>query len=231
MRITCAQCGADVLAENINIDNLIAKCNFCHAVFRFDDQLEPSQKPSPPHRLEVPMPKGIEVLPMGNRLEIIRKWFSLKIIFFTAFTVFWDGFMIAWFGIAFSQQQWLMAAFGTLHGAVGLGLLYYVLAGYLNRTVITVNRSLFTIKHTPLPWPGNKLLNPLDMTQLYCKERMHRNKNSISYTYEVHAISKDNEHTKLITGLDNSEQALYIEQEIERFLNIEDQPVRGELER
>lgn len=73
MRITCKQCGADVLAENINIDSLIAKCNFCHAVFRFDDQLEPFQTPSPPPRLEVPMPKGIEVLPMGNRLEIIRK--------------------------------------------------------------------------------------------------------------------------------------------------------------
>jgi hypothetical protein len=106
-----------------------------------------------------------------------------------------------------------------------------VLAGYLNRTIMTVNRSLFTIKHAPIPWPGNRLLNPLEITQLYCKEQMHRNKGSVSYTYEVHAVLKNNERAKLISGLDSSEQALYIEQEIERFLNIEDQPVRGELQR
>ncbi len=231
MQITCKQCGADILAENINIDQMIAKCNFCHAVFRFEDQLEPAQKPPVQTSLDVPMPKGIEVLPTGNRLEIIRTWFSLKIIFFTVFTLFWDGFMVVWFAIAISQRQWLMAVFGTIHGTVGLGLFYYVLTGYLNRTIITVNHSLFTIKHAPIPWPGNKLLNPRDITQLYCKEQMHRNKNSTSYTYEVHGILKNTEHAKLITGLDNSEQALYIEQEIERFLNIEDRPVRGEISR
>lgn len=231
MQITCKQCGADVSADNINIDSLVAKCSFCNAVFRFDDQLEPAQRPPAPPRLKVSMPKGIEVQPTVNRLEIVRKWFSLKILFFTAFTVFWDGFMIVWFSIAISQQQWMMAAFGTIHGIVGLGLLYYVLAGYLNRTIMTVNRSLFTIKHTPIPWPGNRLLNPLEITQLYCKEQMHRNKSSVSYTYEVHAVLKNNERAKLIFGLDSSEQALYIEQEIERFLNIEDQPVRGELQR
>jgi hypothetical protein len=63
MQITCKQCGADVSADNINIDSLVAKCSFCNAVFRFDDQLEPAQKPPAPPHLKVSMPKGIEVQP------------------------------------------------------------------------------------------------------------------------------------------------------------------------
>ena len=139
--------------------------------------------------------------------------------------------MLFWFGTAIARGIWPMAAFGTLHGAVGIGLSYYVLAGYINRTVIKVNRNMLTIKHGPLPWFGNKQLHSHDLAQLYCKECMHRHKNSSSCTYEVHAILKDGQHAKLVTGLDESEQALYLEQEIERFLRIEDQPVRGEMSR
>lgn len=231
MQLVCKQCGAAIPSENINISKLVAKCTACHAIFRFEDQLGPAQEPVTTPRLEVPMPQGIQVDQLVSRLEITRRWFSLKIVFFTVFTLFWDGFMVVWFTIALSQGAWAMAAFGSMHGLVGLGLTYYVLAGYLNRTIITVNRSLLTITHAPLPWPGQKTLNPKDITQLYCKEQMHRNKSSVSYTYEVHGILRDNTHIKLVTGLDNSEQAFYLEQEIERFLAIEDQPVRGEIPR
>ena len=56
-----------------------------------------------------------------------------------------------------------------------------------------------------------------------------RNKNSVSYTYEVHMITSTNTHKVLLKKIDNAEQALYIEQEIERHLNIQDEAVRGEL--
>ena len=47
-------------------------------------------------------------------------------------------------------------------------------------------------------------------------------------TYEVHLIDRNYKHAKLVTGLPSSEHALYLEQEIERFLHIADRPVRGE---
>jgi hypothetical protein len=56
-------------------------------------------------------------------------------------------------------------------------------------------------------------------------------KNSTSTTYEVYAILQDGARQKLLSGLHEIEQALYIEQEIERFLEIEDRPVRGETAR
>ena len=135
MQIHCKQCSTEIPAEHINLDRMIAKCTFCNSVFSFADQVGATVSAQPIEKLDVPMPKKFKVNTLGGRLEIARKWFSSKFIALTFFTVFWDGFMIVWFGIALSQGIWIMAAFGTLHGAVGIGLLYYVLAGYLNKTV------------------------------------------------------------------------------------------------
>jgi predicted Zn finger-like uncharacterized protein len=229
MQIQCPHCAAQIPAAQINLDRLLATCSQCNAVFSFADQVEGAETIQPVERIDVPMPKGFEVHKMGNRLEITRKWFSPKYIFLTFFTVFWDGFMVMWFGIAITKGVWPMAVFGLLHGGVGVWLLYTVLAGYLNKTVIAVSGRELSITHGPLPWRGNKHLKSSNITQVYCKERIQHGKHSTNYTYEVQAILRGGAHEKLLSGLDESEQALYLEQEIERFLEIEDRPVKGEL--
>lgn len=42
-------------------------------------------------------------------------------------------------------------------------------------------------------------------------------------------ITNSGNDTKLLSGLKTSEQALYVEQEIEKYLGIKNKPVRGEL--
>ncbi len=42
---------------------------------------------------------------------------------------------------------------------------------------------------------------------------------------------KGNTAVSLLTGLETPQHAMYIEQELERHLGIEDRPVRGELPR
>jgi hypothetical protein len=231
MQISCKQCGAEVLADDINLDRLIAKCSACNAVFNFADQIEGTDHHQPLKKLDVPLPKGIKVDNLGHSLQIERQWYGPKYIFLAIFALFWNGFMVVWFSIAFINGLWPMALFGTLHGAVGLGLIYGVVAGVLNTTVIDVGLGDLTIKHGPVPYPGNKHLASTDIKQLYCKEKISRGKNSTSYSYEIHAITQEDKHEKLLTGLDDSEQALYLEQEIERYLSIKDQPVRGEFGR
>ena len=71
----------------------------------------------------------------------------------------------------------------------------------------------------------------VDIKQIFTKEKMHRNKNSISYSYEVHFLDHQGKETKMVSGLEKPEQALYIEQEIESTLGIKDAPVSGELPR
>jgi Tfp pilus assembly PilM family ATPase len=69
-----------------------------------------------------------------------------------------------------------------------------------------------------------------DLKQLYAKEKVSSSRNGTSITYEVH-VTRSGRNIKLVSGLESSEQAVYIEQEIEKYLNIKDIPVKGELAR
>jgi hypothetical protein len=61
---------------------------------------------------------------------------------------------------------------------------------------------------------------------------MHRGKHgSTSWTYRVNAMLTDGRKIQLMSGLPESDQALYIEQIIEDHLRIADRPVGGEMRR
>ena len=83
----------------------------------------------------------------------------------------------------------------------------------------------------PIPYPGNRTLDAGQISQLYCRERVRRGKQSTYFTYDVNAAIEGQKEQKIVSGLDESEQALFIEQEIERFLKIPDTYVKGEVGR
>ena len=185
---------------------------------------------------DIGIPEKIQVKKEYGHLLIVRKWFGFKFIFLTLFVVFWDAFLINWYSMAFSSTlegmfdlPLMFILFPLLHVVVGVGLTYYVLTGYLNKTFIDVDFNSVTVKHKPLPLWGNKTVPSNSIVQLYCKQDMFLGSRSSYRTFAVHAITRERKNIKLIAGLDTSEQALFIEQEIERFLNIEDKPVKGEI--
>jgi hypothetical protein len=149
--------------------------------------------------------------------------------------VFWCGFLFMWysmafaFGSAFGREFAFVTLFPLIHVAVGVGITYTALAGWINRTRITVDQGRISVRHGPLPWLGNKDLDGSNVKQLYSKEKVSRGRNSSTTTYEVHALTASGKNEKLLSGLETSEQALYIEQEIERYFRIEDAPVRGQI--
>ena len=210
------------------MDTNLAKCSSCDSVFDFLEQMEGHSKSVRP---EVEPPKNIQLQPTLDGLEIVRSWFTPKVYALLVFCVFWDGFMVVWFGIAITQQQWLMAAFGTIHGAVGAGLTYLLICSFMNRTHIRMSLSSLTISHKPLPWSGGKVIPVGEVKQVFTKEKIHRGKNGTSYTYGVWFQDQTSIEHKLVTGLNKPDQALYIEQEIEKTLGIIDAEIRGELHR
>ncbi len=119
--------------------------------------------------------------------------------------------------------------FPILHLAVGAGLTYFTLAGYLNSTVIDVDGNVIRVRHGPIPWWGNHRLSSKAIIQLYSKHEHWSNYTSSIDAFQVRAITNARRNLLLVSGLDHAEQALFIEQEIEKFLNIEDRPVRGEI--
>ena len=74
-------------------------------------------------------------------------------------------------------------------------------------------------------------MKALTIAQLYSKEVTRHSRLGTSSTHEVHVVARDGRQVKLLSDLESSEEALYLEQAIERTLGIKDQPVRGEMPR
>ena len=181
------------------------------------------------NHIDLGLPEKIELQEYPDYLHISRKWFGWQTVFMTVFAVFWNGFLYNFFNNMGEDTDLFTRIFPLIHVAAGVGISYHAIAGWFNKSNVFVSKEAIEINHKPVPWFGNKKLLSTDLKQLYAKEKISRNNNNTTVTYEVHAILNNGTNTKLLSGLETSEQALYIEQEIEKFLNIKNSPVRGEI--
>ncbi len=248
----CKNCGIQLPDYDIDPYTAIGRCGSCCAVINFRDhpnfrgrvfadeeqQDESGERPRTDGkiRMKVPMPASITVEQLGRQLRITRKWFNYSCIFMAFFCIFWDVSLITWYYFAltvYSKDPFsytVMLLFPVLHVAVGIGLTYSTMAGFLNKTFIDVNDYELSISHGPLPWPAVHNINSAQLEQLYCQEHISRGKNGITRTYSVNAILKgDNRKVTLLSGLNEPDQALFVEQEVETHLDIMDRHVPGEI--
>lgn len=229
MKIMCPACNREVNAEDIELSQKIAKCAGCNNIFSFSDKVFSSS--SAMERPNIEMPKQFEIRSDGQGLEIIRRWFGLATIPLLVFCVFWNGFMAVWFTIAITQKQFTMAAFGSLHAAVGLGILYTTLAQFFNTTTIRVSYDSVTVRHSPMPWPGQKTVVRADVKQFFSQEDTYETKHGHGHTYAVRLLTQNEKTIDIITGLADRNEALFVEQQVEKYLGIRDENVSGELSR
>lgn len=226
MDIHCKRCQEPVTAENVNLNSHIAKCPSCDAVFDFRDQLTRTEAHK---RSSLNAPKGIDLQTTMDGIQIVRRWFSAKAFGLLFFCLFWNGIMFFILRGAVTTGQFSGLGFASIHIVVGVGMAYYCLASFLNRTYIDISFRDIAIRHRPVPWWGGKKISLTDVEQVFSKEKAHRQKNGTRYTYQVLFRDHRGKDTKMVSGLEKPEQALYIEQEIESTLGIEDKPVTGEL--
>ena len=232
MSIRCPSCDREIPVSDVELGTALAKCTECNSVFRIDDQVEGMRAGEATPPSSVPMPANFTVESLGDDLRIEYRWYSPVAYILLAFCVVWDGFLVVWYSIAFGgNAPLIMTLFPLLHVAVGAGLTYFVVTLFLNRTIIEVRDGLLSVDHVPLPWPGRRRLNSDDVDQVYVTEKLRSNEGRVHRTYEVRARMRDASAIKLLSGFDEMEQALFIEQEIERCLRITDAPVRGEVPR
>lgn len=176
-----------------------------------------------------PLPSGMQTLHDRDAFIIRRNWFSPMAFFLVFFCIFWNGFMIFWMYTTLTKGIWIMAAFGSIHALIGLGMLYFTIASFINKTDISVDPNYLSVRHYPLPWIGSKKIRVHEISQLYCKKHVTHSKNGTRTSYRVYVITQNNREQKLVSGLNSPNQAQYIEQEIEVILGLENQTVTGEL--
>ena len=184
--------------------------------------------------MDVGIPEGMNVSSTSEGLKIERKWFSGVTIFLTVFAVLWNGFLFNWYNHAhnfelFPEKNMLVVLVPLLFVAVGVVLTYYVIASYFNKTIITVNHRTLESKISPFPFGFKKSIPSRSIEQVYCKEITRGVNNDIRVLFEVRVILKNRSNITLFSGLESSEQALFLEHEIESYLGIKDVSVKGEL--
>lgn len=235
MQLHCRVCAAEIPAANINLDNLVAKCANCNAVYGIAGELgmaSGGKDKATAIRAEVPMPQGIEIKDEFDKLVIRREWFSWKIFTMVGITLVVDFVIVATFVGAAETFQPILVLVMLPFVAVALVLTYLSLASFVNITTITVTPQEIDVRHRPLPMLGLQTLPASHLAQLYCVQKAaYYVNNRPVYAYDVCAILNNQRRESLLTGLDSIEQALYIEQEIERYLQIEHRPVPGGIER
>lgn len=229
--LVCPACGAKT---SVRSDEASVVCDYCgnNLILRPELRQATHYAAAVQTRPAAPMPKNLSLAAAPDGFTLTRRWFSLGNIFLTIFVIIWDGFLLFWFGgVAAVGAPPIFFIFPLLHVAVGILLTYTVLAGYLNTTEIRLAGSLLSITHGPLPWPGNTQIPVTDLDQLYTREVVQHSENGSTTSYILCAVLKNGRALKLVKSLPDAETSLFIEQQIESSLGIQDRPVAGEIAR
>jgi hypothetical protein len=223
MQLRCKHCNTEIPTDKISPTQQLISCPACDAVFGIEGQFEARLVNS------IPWPGtltfgGLKVEASEKELSITRRWFSADRHLLTGFIgLAMVGFVL----FRMLDDEYFFIACLIPHTWVGLGMFYYALTGIVNSTVIRVNSHELSLKHGPLPFGFNRQISVATLKQLYTKQKTHKNKNRTTYSYEIHIITQGDKDKTILRGIDKAPQAVYLEQEIERFLGIPDQDIIG----
>ncbi len=228
--LTCATCQTTLRLEDLKPELGLAICPKCRAVLPLNEAASLPAKSGQ----SVSMPEGVEVYPGILGLEIDISWRHAKkgMGFLMLFALFWNLFIFFVVFVALTNgSAWSVLPYLAFHILVGVGMAYYVLAVLLNHTYIYVNSGSLTTQHSPLPLPfyRNKEVASSEIDQLYVQQYVASKTNGQpNYAFKLVARLKDGGEETLLKGINRLPHIRFAEQEVERFLGIEDRKVAGE---
>jgi hypothetical protein len=231
MKLFCPDCGADISADAVNLASGMGKCAACNSVFNLEDRMD-RQRRSDADALSssnviFARPEKMQIQQTANTWTVAWRWLRWHYVGLLIFCIAWDSFLIFWFKMVLrGNAPWIAVVFPIGHVAVGIGLTYTVVCGFLNSTKIEASRSLLTIRHGPLPWLGNREVPAAQIEQLYC-EKSRSNRNGYD-NFALCAILRGGRKLKLLSGCSGADEAKFLEHELERQLHIPPRPVAGE---
>jgi hypothetical protein len=228
MQLSCPTCDAALSAQDIDFDRALVTCPACDSVTDLAQLGGPAVRTraltAPKRKLrEVPRPDHYSIKDDGSSLRIKFRWIWRTTAGGYVIVLIWNCFVVLWYWNALRTGGpwiWLAILFTIPHGAIGLFLAYGTLAALLNRTVITVTSEFFIVRHGPVPWWGNRKLPTDELDRLYCdKDAESKEKKGGHCRYSVFAQTKEASTVELVNDLQERDQALFIVQEVERWLN------------
>ena len=222
---SCPSCSNPLPLSSISEQLGAARCPSCNLLIDLS-----SGKAVVPRRVatNVVAPEKWKIDAAPGSLTVRWRWFNYMAFILIPFTIFWNGILSTMaFGMTdgMTHPERLLIGIVVPHVWVGVGLVYYCLALFLNSTTVQVSGGLLTVRHAPLPWRGRRSLSTADVMQLFVLEK-RGNKGTISY--ELCAAMRDGKRQSLVRGLNDELEARFLEVRLEQVMNIIDAPVEGE---
>jgi hypothetical protein len=169
--MNCTRCNGQIQAEDCNLSTLVARCRACQHVFRFADQLEPEAQ-EPPATLRAKRPANLVV---DNRSSAFGRriwwpWADARAKSGTILVCVYCDAMLAllWFFPSNPQRLYDPAYLVPMSFfvAVAVCLNYYTVARVVNRTSVELDGGQLTLRHGPVPWPGNRAFEMADVDEV-----------------------------------------------------------------
>lgn len=225
IHVNCPSCNTRIESDGLELTSKIAKCNSCHAVFPFNNEL--SKLKSQIDKATVfQQPKEIEKFYFGEELDLSFQqnpsWYEVL------------GVMIApIFGLITMMGYYK----GKVPIYIPLILLFVgaaVIVSLMNlkkhKTHLRIESEFLTVEHRPKKGKKDAIYKSKEIDQLYVTK--YTDSWSGAQVYGVQMVlneSNGQKHVRLAGGLKTIREAKFIEQEIESHLNIKNEAMIEEV--
>jgi hypothetical protein len=228
---SCPRCAASIAADRVDAARQIATCAACGSLVDLASQMgaapttspgapagsSPAEAPRPKQRPPVALPPGMEMSRGPNGLVITRRWLRGKHFVMLAVLMPLTA-ALAWVWQSSGFQTWMgFAAFFLTSWD------FMLVSMFVNSTTITVGEREIDVRHGPMPslFYRPQRVAVADVEQLFAAP--------FGALFEVGVVLRDKTRIPLVRPVVSEEQALFVEQQIERRLGLTDVEVAGEL--
>lgn len=231
--MNCPNCTAPLPLDRIDRTAMYVRCDWCDTSVRLTS-LDPPAAVDAALKPRIGRPTDLTISRTGDTLVISQSAVKARNIGGAAFIIVW---LILLFGMGTLASQVAPFGFITLvvivMAAIGFVGLAKAVGGSVQRLDINISPTALTVQQRGM-FPGPTIREPRDgIRQFWVEEDFvpisnDREPNGQPLArYALNVLRRDHSKRRLAT-FDDRETALYLEQEIEKFLNIRDRPVKGE---
>lgn len=219
--IHCPKCESATPADNLNIQDKIGKCRQCDSVFSFENTLVSLAPLDATPDLK--RPQGIDFIQLKDEIE-----YSITQPYAILHTIL--GSLLPLIVLFLSALYFKKASLVLLYLIGGLSLMmsfsiYRLIRTKYEKVYITINKTVLDVMWRPKNMMTDKSYQIREVEQVFIKLdsnggwALHLVLNKIDGQKQVKLIGRFTDYSK----------AKYLEQEIEKYLGIENRKVIGEV--
>jgi hypothetical protein len=217
-KVNCPSCNEEIGADNLNLQLNVGKCGSCNAIFSIEEDVK-AVMGKQLMKQDIIRPEGIDLFYYKDDLDITINKHLQGLDAVGTFILPSFSFL----SIILYFAKGIPVLFPVI---LTLASLYFIFKAFnyskRNKTLLNINNRILSIKSHPRNLTKDKSYNSGEIDQVYIKHAADG-----SGYYSIHMIINGIEgqkHEKLLT-VNSLSKAKFLEQEIERYLGIEDRKV------